>query len=209
MKKISPKNIFLTVFAVLLLAIFFQFFSLLSFPDSNIVLTKGDTVKLQPDTSLTQKFTANRDGLAKVEFLLRTPGIVFENNDVMQMTLADENCQNPIRQGEMKESFLNSGNLYEFSFAKIENSQNKTFCVIATFKPIKASAKAIQLFTQDGTQLSIRQVYVNDNVWQNLSELNQRISQYKPFFLKHAFLATISILFIILSILLVLTLIFI
>ena len=221
-KYFTTKHVFLAIFAILLLSIAFQFFSLLSFPDSSIVLVKGDTVKLQPEDSLTQKFTANRDGLNKVEFLLRTPGIVFENKDVMKVQLLDENCQKPLREGVLKESFLNSGNLYEFPFSKVENSQNKIFCVIATFQPTKSSAKAIQFFTSDGpprvderlsprveagAQLSIRPVYVNDNVWQNLSELNQRISQYKPFFLRHIYLATFSILFIVLSIVLVMILI--
>ena len=132
-KYFTTKHVFLAIFAILLLSIAFQFFSLLSFPDSSIVLVKGDTVKLQPEDSLTQKFTANRDGLNKVEFLLRTPGIVFENKDVMKVQLLDENCQKPLREGVLKESFLNSGNLYEFPFSKVENSQNKIFCVIANF----------------------------------------------------------------------------
>lgn len=204
---ITAKNIFLTIFGILLLLIFARFFSLLSFPDSSIVLEKGETIKLQPEDSITQKFTANRDNLAKVEFLLRSPGIEFEKNDKLEMQLADENCQNPLRTGEMRESFLNSGNLYEFDFSEIKDSQGKTFCAIATFEPAKQSAKAIQFFTQDGTQLSIRPVYANDHVWQDLGELNQRISQYKPFFLKHFYLWTISILFIILSIVLVVVLI--
>jgi hypothetical protein len=218
MQKISSKQIFLLIFTILVLLIFANFFSLLSFPESSIVLEKGDpAIKLPAEESLTQKFTANRDNLMKVEFLLRTPGIEFEKKYRVKMELADANCQKMIRTGELLESFLNSNNLYEFKFSEVKDSKDKTYCLIATFKPNNAKAKAIQFFvfenkpseflpenstTQEkfANPLSIRPVYVNDNTWQDLTELNQRMSQYKPFFLKHYYLATISILFIILSI---------
>jgi len=218
MLKISSKKIFLLAFAILVLFIFAKFFSLLSFPDSSIVLEKGDpAIKLPAKNSLTQKFIANRDNLMKVEFLLSSEGIKFENKDQVKMQLADADCQNPICTGELKESFLGSSNLYEFSFSKVENSKDKTYCLIATFEPSDGKGKAIQFFVLENkstefmpensttgekyaTSLSIRPVYVNDNVWQDLSELNQRMSQYKPWFLKHYYLATISILFIVLSI---------
>lgn len=217
-KYLRTKNIFLVILVISLFAVFFKFLSLLSFPDSSIVLEKGDpAVKLPAKNSLTQKFTAQRDNLVKVEFLLRTPGIEFENNDKVEMRLADENCQNPIREGYLQTSFLNSKNLYEFGFPKVKNSKNQTYCLIATFKPSKGKAKAIQFFVFEkspGTflpenpatqekypnSLSIRPAYANDNLWQNLEELNQRISQYKPWFLKHYYLWIITIAFVVFSI---------
>lgn len=217
-KYLRTKNIFLVILAISLFAVFFKFLSLLSFPDPNIVLEKGDpAIKLPAKNSLTQKFTAQRDNLVKVEFLLRTPGIEFENNDKVEMRLADENCQNPIREGYLQASFLNSKNLYEFGFPKVKDSKNQTYCLIATFKPSKGKAKAIQFFvfekspgtflpenpaTQEKypSSLSIRPAYANGNLWQNLEELNQRISQYKPWFLKHYYLAAIALSFIVISI---------
>lgn len=217
-KHLSTKNVSLAILGLTILSISIRFFSLLSFPDSSIVLEKGDpAVKLRAKETLTQKFVANRDNLMKVEFLLSAEGIKFENKDKVKMQLADADCQKPIRTGELQESFLNSSNLHEFSFSKVENSKDKTYCLIATFEPSDGKGKAIQFFVfenkaseflpkntttgeDSSNPLSIRPVYVNDNVWQDLSELNQRMSQYKPFFLKHYYLVAISILFIILSI---------
>ena len=47
--------------------------------------------------------------------------------------------------------------------------------------------------------LSMRTVYRNATLWQDLGELNDRISQYKPWFLKDFFIGTIATLFVILS----------
>jgi hypothetical protein len=148
--------------------------------------------------------------------LLRTPGI--KPGDTMKMQLADESCKKILREGTLTPSYLASDNLYEFSFSKIPDSNGKTFCLLATFKPQNNTAKAILFFTQtdkspvfsvrnftsgeaDPAQaLSIRTAFVNDHQWQNLSELSQRISQYKPWFLKHFFIDSIITLFILLSI---------
>jgi hypothetical protein len=214
--KITAKQTFLIILGIVVFAIFFRFFTLLEFPDSSIVLEKGDPlIKEQSNESLQQKFTANRSNLTKIEFLLRTPGL--KAGDTLKMQLADESCKKIVRTGTLGKSYLASDNLYEFSFAKIPDSNGKTFCVISTFKPKSSSAKALLFFTQTDKQpaspvqnlttgeadsaqaLSIRQTYTNDHWWQNLTELNQRLSQYKPWFLKHFFLATIIILFVILS----------
>lgn len=210
MKNISPQKILLAISAIFLIAIFFKFAQLLSFPDSSIVLQKGLLVKIQPKETVTQKFTADRNGLAKVEALLRSPGIKYENGDKMEMKLLEENCEKIIFTGELKLLFLNSNNLYEFNFPRIDDSKNKTYCLSATFQNKKANAKSIQFFTagdQENQPLSIRPVYKNSNIFENLSELNQRISQYKPWFLKHYFLWFISFGFILLSILIIVTLI--
>jgi len=203
MENLSAKKIFLIVLAILLVIIFGRFVSNLFFPEAGINLQKGALVKLQPESSLQQQFTATREGLAKVEFLLRTPGIAFEKNDRVEMQLTDGTCQRPLQQGTLEKSFLASDNLYEFDFEKISDSKDKTFCLIATFKPNKASAKAIQFFTISEAAdqpLSLRPVYENQNVFQNLNELNQRISQYKPWFLKHYLLWFVTIGFVVLSI---------
>lgn len=203
MQKFSPKNIFLAIFTFLLVMLFSRFLANLSFPDSSINLQKGLTVKLQSKNSLTQKFTTTRGGLTKIEVLLRSPGIEFEKGDRVTAQLADGNCQKIILEGKLQSSFLSSNNLYEFVFPKIDDSKNKTYCLIATFQAQKSSARAIQFFTTGDTEnqpLSLRPVYVNDSFWQNMTELNRRMSQYKPWFLKHYFLWFVMIGFIILSI---------
>jgi hypothetical protein len=197
------QKVLLVILLIFILAIFWRFFDLLSFPDSSIVLQKGALVKLHKKENLTQNFTANRDGLSKVEVLLRSPGIKFENGDKMKMEILDASCEKNLQEGFLTDAFLNTENLYEFRFDRIDDSQDQEFCLKATFQNQKENAKAIQFFTMgegENQPLSIRPVYKNESVCQDLSELNQRMSQYKPWFLKHYYLWTISILFLILSI---------
>jgi len=207
-KSLSSK-IFLFFLGVILLLVFGRFFSLLSFPESQIVLNKGALVKVQEGEKTTQKFTAKRDGLSGMEVLLRTPGVRYEKGDQVKMEILDSNCEKTIRQGDLQPAFLNSDNLYEFRFKRIADSQEKNYCLLIS--PDKDNSKALRVFTmgkEKNQPLSVRPVYKNKYFWQNISELNQRISQYKPWFLKHYFLYLISFGFIIASIFLVMLLIF-
>lgn len=195
--------------------VFFGFSSILYFPDSEIVLDKGEAIKLEAGHSLTQKFLSKRNNLAKLEFLLSAEGI--KEGNTVKMKIADENCSNVIREGELKKAFLDSKNLYDFEFSKISDSKDKIYCTIISFKTKKEKTKKLQIFTQkettspfsaknidtdeefSGQSLSLRTAYKNDNLFQNLNELNQRISQYKPWFLKHYYLNGIIFLFLLLS----------
>lgn len=210
MKHLTSKNIFLIALAVIIIVIFARFLTLLSFPDSSVALDKGELIPFPQKSVLTQTFIANRNNLEKIQFLFRTPGP--KTGDV-SVEIADESCAKTIRQGTLATAFLNSNNLYEFVFDKIPDSNGKKYCL-----NIKTSAKGLRLFsmpeserqyglknsttgeTFEGKTLSVRGAYVNDNLGQNLRELSQRISQYKPWFLKHYFLETIAILFVVLSV---------
>lgn len=215
--RISSKKILLIFAAIMLVVVFGKFLSILYFPDSENILEKGDpSFKLQPTLSLSQTFITDRKGFSKIEFLLRTPGP--KENDVIQMEIADETCSNTIRTSKMKKSFLSDGNLYEFKFDRISDSENKKYCLKATFVPGHDNSKAIKFFTTESRDpqfaltgntseenfenksLSMRTVYKNESIGQDLGELNQRISQYKPWFLKHFYLDAIVILFVALSI---------
>ena len=219
--KFNSKQTFLLILGIFVITIFFRFFSLLSFRDSSVVLEKGELIPFKRDTTLTQTFVANRDNLMKIEFLFRSSGPKPASE--VKVEIADETCSNPIRKGNLSVPFLNSDNLYEFNFSKIPNSNGKKYCIITTYKPTDPASKGLRLFsmnkdntqiknittgeTFDGKTLSIRGVYTNDNLGQDISELNKRISQYKPWFLKHFYIGTIATLFIILSIFLVVILI--
>lgn len=207
----------------MLAVVFGIFFSLISFPDSETVLEKGDIFTLQPKYSLSQTFVANRDNLMKIEFLMRTPGP--KEGDVVQMEIADETCSNPIRRGELKKSPLDSKNLYDFQFSKIADSKNKTLCLKVTLRPGRSDSTFVRFFMRENPEpgfvltdinneikienqsLAMRLAYRNESIGKDIDELNQRISQYKPWFLKHFCLYAVSLLFVILSAALVVVLI--
>lgn len=199
----------------MLVLIFAKFFNILSFPDPEIILEKGEIISLQPNFSLTQTFLAKRNNLTKIEFMLRKPGP--KDNDIVKIEIADENCSKTIYQGTLEESFLASDNLYDFQFSKIPDSIGKTYCLKATFIPGHTDSQSIKFFMTENQDpkfilkdnsgaeiknqsLSMRLAYRNDTLSQDMSELSQRISQYKPWFLKHFYLNTIAILFVVLSI---------
>lgn len=208
--------ILLSILGAMMLAVFFRFFSLLSFPDSSVVLEKGELIPLPTKQSLSQVFVANRDNLTKIEYLFRTPGP--KPGDTVSVELRDASCTDTIRTGSIVPSFLNSDNLYEVAFPAIPDSNGQIYCLVTSYKPKDANIKGLRLFsmetadtrlilrniatgeTFDGKTLAIRGVYRNASVWQDLGELNHRISQYKPWFLKDAFVGTVAVLFVVLSV---------
>lgn len=222
--KLTPRKILSAVLAIFLIAIFWRFATLLYFPASGQTLQKDALVKVHSDETISQQFTAEKNNLAKIEMLLRGPGIDYAKGDKVKMVLADQTCQKKLRIGELEPSFLASNNLYQFAFPAIPDSAGKTYCLQATFSPQKSSAKSLQVFVTStpgapyvltnvtlnlkypNSPLSMRPVYRN-SFWQNLNQLNQRMSQYKPFFLKHYYLWAILILFLALSLVLAVALI--
>ncbi len=220
---LTQKRIFLVVLGILVILVGYRFVANISFPDSGIVLEKGDLFRLLPKQSLSQTFTANRDGLHEIEFLLRTPGV--REGDRVDMTLADATCADAIRTGKLDVPFLNADNLYVFAFPRIADSAGKKYCVTATLHTGNKTTKYVQFFTtdaavlgapltdrstgtaMDGRSLSMRPAYVNGSFTADMRELTERISQYKPAFLKSAVITTVAVAVAILSITLVVILI--
>ncbi len=217
----NPKRIILAILVLLMLGIFWRFSTLLYFPQAGNFLEKETLAKLHPQESLQQSFIVPDGNLAKLEFIMRSPGI--KPGDKVLVKILDAPCQKNIRQGFLTDSFLSSNNLYDFSFPIIPDSQNKTYCLDITFQPQSSTAKSLQFFyrAEDGSQfkntstgedfpdqtLSLRFVYKNPSLWKNLVELDQRISQYKPTLLKSFPLALIASGFISLSLIVIIFLI--
>jgi hypothetical protein len=211
------QKILFAILAVFLAVIFFRFGTLLYFPGADDLLQKENLAKVQPKETLRQIFTAPKNNFAKVELILRTPGP--KPGDAVEMKILDESCQKIISAGNLNSSFLSSNNLYEFAFTAISDSENKKYCLEAKFSPQKDTSKALNFFYTavpganfqnitagqnfENQSLSMRLVYKNSNIFGDLSELNQRVSQYKPWFLKHYFFSAIAFGFVILSIILI------
>lgn len=219
MLKFDSKKILLSGLGIFVFLIFFRFFSLLSFPDSSVVLEKGELLQINNKETYHQTFVANRNNLSRIQFLMRTPGI--KAGDTVNVKLADETCSTSLRRGTLQFSFLNSDNLYVFDFPTVNNSLGKKYCAIVSYQSTISKDKYLRFFTTANTNdtmtltlagtgeekknqsLSLRLVYKNDSVWGDLNELNQRISQYKPWFLKHVYIASIGLFFIISSLILI------
>ncbi len=217
----NSKYILIGFFLFALLVIFYFFLANLAFPESDYNFETGGSAKLYPGLPAFQTFTAKDDNLSQIKIALKNSsiktgeGIVFE--------LADENCANVLATDEIK-NYSVVGTFYRFNFAKIKDSRDKKYCLRATFfsnrkgdypeiSISKSETFKDSVFTNKGKNktyqgrtLIFRPAYKNKNILQNLQELNQRMSQYKPWFLKNVYLSAIILLIIILSIVLVLLL---
>ncbi len=218
-KKLTARNIFILLLILLLGIIFFNFFKVWSFPDTAWPLAKGEKTKI--NSEIIQKFTADRDGLARIK-------ILFGDSDIspggqFNLKIHEENCQNIIRETTLNIISLDSDNTVDFIFSQIKNSKNKTFCLRLSYAQKKGGKKA-NIFIADnsrpenkflsvngaektGQSIAMRPAYKNNRLWQDFTELNQRVSQYKPWFLKHYCFDFIIFGFLVLSVLLVIILI--
>jgi hypothetical protein len=197
--------------------VFYKLSGLWSFSDPNWPLGKDEKVKIKNGTQIVQKFTADRNGLARIEVLFGSSNL--DQGATLTMKIYDETCSGLIRESSFFSPSIGSDNTEDFVFSKIPDSKNKTFCLNLSFSPVINSKsttvfavsnsmsqnKSLMIDGQNfsGQSLSMRPAYKNNNLWGDLTELNQRISQYKPWFLKHYYLAAVALSFIILSFILV------
>lgn len=222
MLKMNSTKILLALLGILTSLILFQFAKNIAFPAAQTLT--GDLIqKILPGQTFSQQFITESDSIEAIQVLLRTPGI--KTGDTLKAQLADATCATIIREGTLETTFLNADNLYQFSFPRVEQAQGKEFCLTLSFRATKNGSKYLRFFTTptndsarlftdisthaplNGEALALRTVSRNNSLWSDLRELNQRISQYKPWFLKDLFIGSIAVFFIILSLGLITTLI--
>lgn len=220
----SFRNIILVATLIILSVIFLRLGSFLSFPDTSWSLEQDERITLGSNKKLKQKFAASQNNLSGIEVLFSSSNT--KPGGRIDMAILDESCDKKIRESSISFSSLVSDKTYDFNWPAIPDSKDKIYCLSLNFIPRKKDMKGIKIFINDdrpenyiylyneatgeelsGKTLTIRPNYKNTNFSENLEHLNQRISQYKPWFLKHYFLYFISFGFILLSITIVVTLI--
>lgn len=224
--------ILLTILIVGLILIFGSFFKQLNFADNSQQVKKGERVEIIAGDTLKQKFTSEHDGLSNLKILFGNK--ILRDGHFLKFILADEKCEESIVEKVLVGEYeFNSKYLYDFNFPKIDDSENKKYClkisleeelewgllrkVKSKFKKNKEREKQkIRLFEQNDSSdniekyviinksgdkkmegergVSFRQSYKNQTVRQDFQQLNQRMSQYKPWFLKEGYLAVIAVL---------------
>jgi hypothetical protein len=222
-KYFSKQKILLFFLAISIVAVFWMLAKNWAFPDTHWETRKDEKVSLEAGQALVQKFSASRDNLKQIEILFANSKI--GNGAAVKVQIFSENCFELLREKSFQVSFLDSEEVLNFSFRKISDAREKVFCLKLVFEPKDQKKKAkvyivennnpenITLFDTQKNRvlpeksLSMRPGYQADNWRENIQELNQRISQYKPWFLKHYFLFFIAFAFILLSIVMVVILI--
>jgi hypothetical protein len=207
------------IFSILATSLLFLVFSGLidrwAFPDTNWDISgNGEKVEIKPGYPIIQKFEAGRNNLSRIRILF---GRSY-NKDAgeIYLKLTDESCKNIIEEKTFERSSIKSEGYYDFKFSKISDSKNRKFCLLVDFKPEKEKYKKLNMFISEKSAsenqlfinekeikngaLAMRPAYEGDGLRGNMKELNQRISQYKPWFFKGVYLYAIFFLFVLLTI---------
>lgn len=226
MKYLKLKYILVILFALFFAMIAWSFFSVLTFSDSSLDFEgESKQEKLYPNAQIIQKITATKNNLNQINISVSKFSADFGEKIILEV--ADENCGKIIAQSKIDAFSWSSPGYEKFKFKTIRDSKNKTYCLKFTYIPFgkeqdkKAyissypaegysyinTGKSIE--EQKNRTLKLKPAYENDSTWQNFSELSDRMSQYKPDYLKGIYLKTLFILSFVLIMLLVIVIIFI
>ncbi|GAB1446106.1 hypothetical protein MASR2M41_18570 [Flammeovirgaceae bacterium] len=207
----NVKYLFYSLLAVIALSIGVVFVSLFAFPDPTFRLEKGDRVTVLPDETLEQPFVSSRDGLRQIEVLFGNFNL--QGDTRLLLELKDNACVTVLARKMLSHGSFDSEHTSSFTFDRIPDSGGKMYCFTARVSgtmPLKkdkaprffidkaSPAAPYSLIAPNGVQdrgtgaIAIRPGYANSTLSENVEELTDRISQYKPPFLKSWFLITFS-----------------
>lgn len=175
----------------------------LSFPESSYnFLGKDKRVELEPGKSVTQVFTASRDGLDRIKIMigdLDTLGF----RDSIHLTLTERDCETLIATDTITWLTPEPKIYSSFDFDRIDRSAGQSYCLKVSYtapnrpkqRPFIAASEGSSFAdtaytdeakgrTYEGRSLQMRPSYSHVSFRDNLRELEERLSQYKPVFMK-------------------------
>lgn len=202
--------------------ILWNFFNSLSFSEYSQVFYKDGKVKLYDQSPVIQdNITSEKNNLAQINVALGENEL--SSGEKIKLELFDSECKNLIRESEI--NFFNQLPILEkpgyarFKFDALKDSANKDYCIKITYFGDRTSKELPTIHYDEGEEYSgssfqnteknkiyenasliFRKAYVSETKVEDLKTLENRISQYKPWFLKNFFLCLIITFFIILSI---------
>src|SRR3989344_1712630 len=203
-KKLKNERFLLTLLFISgLVWIFGAFFINLSFPDSSYnFLGSSGKAKLDPKKPITQTFTAQENNLNQIKIIVGNFNLTPQES--IDFELADVSCESTVAKQSITYLTLDPHIYYHFNFPLIADSAGQTYCLkITYFSPVDRGIKRPYIATSDGEQfrgfsytnegnqriyenktLQMRPSYGTGSVLGDLHQLNNRISQYKPMFVK-------------------------
>lgn len=210
----QKRKILVTLFVSWLIWIFGSFFANLSFPDSSYTFPgRTHQVKLDPEKPVTQTFIAKENNLNQIKIVLGNSDLEFREKIVFE--LADATCEKILAQSTYHSYDLSPSTYYHFTFPPLTHSFGQTYCFKTTYyslvnrkgdRPYLGASKGEQFlgwsYTNIGSYLiyenrtlQMRPAYGTGSFLGDLGQLNNRLSQYKPEFLKGTSLTLIFSLF--------------
>lgn len=207
------KIFYLLLFGTILLALSYQFSQVWALRDSSITFSKGEPIAILPGESITQHFLAQSGSLKQIEFLVRNPEP--KEGDRITVILADADCQTALEETILERSYYQSDNVFVARFDKPQKtSPNEPYCIKLFFDPKQAESKMLRFFTLESKpdtlvelrhqniakkdqSLAMKPAYTEPSLIKNLETLTDRVSQYKPWFLKEGYLVVVVAVFLI------------
>lgn len=205
MKYFKFNYILIILFLLFSGIIFWHFLGLLSFSDSAFNFDgESQQEKFYPGSPLIQKITAAENNFNQINVSISkfSPKL----GDKIILEVADESCEEVLAKSKRDMLNWNSPGYEKFKFPAIADSKDKTYClkfthILGMFKPDQKAyissyplegssyintGKSIE--EQKNRSLKLKPAYGNGSVWQDFSKLVDRMSQYKPDYLKGEFL---------------------
>lgn len=199
----AQKMLFLGVF-VGFWCIGISFATNLHFPDSDYnFLGKKDRQRLAIDKPLSQQFVAQENGLSEVKFHIGN--INLWPGEVLHFELRDATCEQTLATDSWTPLEPKPLIYTRFHFARIPDSQGQTYCAYITYTSSydRKSSDAPHINTSTGEPfqnrsyteiaknkvhtgetLQMRPAYSSGNFFSDLWRLTERMSQYKPDYIK-------------------------
>ncbi len=197
----KAQKILLGAFIIGLGSIILGFVSQLHFPDSDYnFIGKKDRARLTIDKPLAQVFTAEENGLSLVKVSIG--GIDLWPSEALTFELRDESCTTILATDSWTPLELKPTNYTRFTFNRIADSAGKKYCVyiVYTSPYDRKSSDAPYINTSEfpgrsytlvtknkvyeNETLQLRPAYTSGNWTSDIWRLTERMSQYKPEYIK-------------------------
>lgn len=201
----NQRFILITLFLLGIIAIFLTFLGGFGLGESGYnFLGKTKKVTLAPGEPVMQTFTAHENNLYQIRVVMGKTDL--QGKDTLEFRLLDETCQNELALTTYTDKPNKQGAYTIFSFPAIQNSKGKQFCFVVMYsseenrkseKPYLSATDAPDSVFADRTltdtnknkvypsqTLFLRPAYTGGSLTDDLWNLVNRLSQYKPEFLK-------------------------
>lgn len=203
--KKNHKGILFLIFLLGMIGIFLTFLTSFGLGESGYnFLGKTKKITLSPGSPVTQTFVAKESNLHQIRVVLGRSDIKLGEH--IEFRLLDEDCQNTLASDIYSHKPPMQGAYTVFSFPAIVESTSKKYCFSATYfsdenrkgeKPYLSATDVPDSVFADrtlidtsknkvypGQTLFLRPAYTSGSLSGDLSRLVDRLSQYKPAFLK-------------------------
>lgn len=193
------------VFLMGIIGILWTFFAGFGLAESEYnFLGKTKKITLSPGAPVTQTFSANRNNLTQIRFVLGKADI--DRDERFEFRLMDEACRETLAMETLNSKPRSQGAYTIFAFPALADSENKRYCFSVAYfsdenrkgdKPyLSATDNPDSVFSDriltdtnknkvyPSQTLFLRPAYTEGSLPNDLLDFTERLTQYKPEFIK-------------------------